>query len=502
MSPRDARHSGRRRSRTLVVLLALVLVAGVAAGAAYWRWEDLRAWLDRDLARTDPAAVDPPPGLDLPEAVPPRPVAAPADDAASPRAARVRRALARGLRDDDLGRRVTAAVADLDDGDPVFRRGPGRFVPASTTKVLTAAAALEVLGSDHTFETRVVEGPRPDQVVLVGGGDPYLATEPEPRQDRPVAEQADLRTLARRTARALAEDGRDRVRLAYDASLFSGPGESPRWRADYVPEGVVTPISALWADQGRVDRYPGRAAEPAPVAARRFARELRRAGVRVRGPVRGAPGAGQGLAQGTEEGADRETGAAPDEVASVESATVGAITRRVLEVSDNEGAEVLAHHVALAVEGEGSFTTVGDAVTATLRGLGVPMRGTAVYDGSGLSRHNRLTVEALLSVLQLAGSEEHADLREVLTGLPVAGFTGSLAARFDTGAAAGPGLVRAKTGTLTGVHGLAGITTDRTGNLLAFVLVADRVAVEDTLDARERLDQLAAELAACGCSPS
>ncbi len=47
-------------------------------------------------------------------------------------------------------------------------------MPASTLKILTAAAALEVLGPDHTFATRVVAGGR-SRLTLVGGGDPFLA---------------------------------------------------------------------------------------------------------------------------------------------------------------------------------------------------------------------------------------------------------------------------------------------------------------------------------------
>ena len=71
----------------------------------------------------------------------------------------------------------------------------------------------------------------------------------------------------------------------------------------------------------------------------------------------------------------------------------------------------------------------------------------------------------------------------------MAGFTGSLTNRFDTGEAAGRGRVRAKTGTLTGVHGLAGIAEDLDGNLMAFILVADRVALRNNTDAEAELDR-------------
>jgi D-alanyl-D-alanine carboxypeptidase/D-alanyl-D-alanine-endopeptidase (penicillin-binding protein 4) len=105
-------------------------------------------------------------------------------------------------------------------------------------------------------------------------------------------------------------------------------------------------------------------------------------------------------------------------------------------------------------------------------------------------------------VLALAASEEHPELRAVVTGLPVAAFSGSLESRFADADPAGRGRVRAKTGTLTGVSSLAGIATDVDGDPLVFVLMADRIALEDTLDARAALDRLAAALGACRCGTS
>jgi D-alanyl-D-alanine carboxypeptidase/D-alanyl-D-alanine-endopeptidase (penicillin-binding protein 4) len=87
----------------------------------------------------------------------------------------------------------------------------------------------------------------------------------------------------------------------------------------------------------------------------------------------------------------------------------------------------------------------------------------------------------------------------VLTGLPVAGFTGSLAERFEDADDPGRGLVRTKTGTLTGVSGLAGTVTDRTGAPMVFALLADDIALLDTLDARAALDDIAGALASCRC---
>ena len=106
-------------------------------------------------------------------------------------------------------------------------------------------------------------------------------------------------------------------------------------------------------------------------------------------------------------------------------------------------------------------------------------------------------------VLVLASSADHPELRPLLTGLAVAGFTGSLEPpRFAATATQwAAGLVRAKTGTLTGVSALAGTVEDVSGRQLAFVFVADRVRPGDTLAARAALDRLATAVAGCGCAP-
>jgi D-alanyl-D-alanine carboxypeptidase/D-alanyl-D-alanine-endopeptidase (penicillin-binding protein 4) len=94
----------------------------------------------------------------------------------------------------------------------------------------------------------------------------------------------------------------------------------------------------------------------------------------------------------------------------------------------------------------------------------------------------------------------------VLTGLPVAGWSGTLTDRYATDgprddllAATASGEVRAKTGTLNGVSSLAGMTVDDDGRLLVFAVLADRLAPGGTAAAERALDRVAATLAACGC---
>jgi D-alanyl-D-alanine carboxypeptidase/D-alanyl-D-alanine-endopeptidase (penicillin-binding protein 4) len=446
---------------------------------------------------TSPAEVAPPPGLTLPSPSP-APVVASAVGSASGSASdsgsepgsepgsvdpvAVRRAIGGLLGSEDLGPRVAVAVGQISDGSTVFSHGPSRVVPASTMKLLTTTAALATLGPDHTFSTTAVAGVSSRDVVLVGGGDPLLARTPDSSAYPP---RADIVTLAKATARSLKSRGRVRVRVGYDTSLFSGPSLNPAWPSSYVPDNVVSAISPLWVDGGRERAGTVfRAEDPALGAAVEFARALERQGIVVRDRPRPTVAATDAL-----------------EYAAVQGAPLAQVVQWALEVSDNEAAEVLLRHVALATGRPGSFRGGAAAVREVLTELGVDLTGARILDGSGLSRRNRLAPESLLSVLQLAASPSHPELRVVVAGLPVAGYTGSLTYRFNDGSPYGLGRVRAKTGTLSGVHGLAGVLTDRDGNVLTFVAVADRVAVQDTLDARQRLDQVAAALAACSCSP-
>lgn len=490
MRGRDAGHTTRaypgpgRLAHWLPALLVLVLLAaGVLAHRLDWGPRHL-GWGGPDPA-SDPGAVAPPPGLELPDVPAPAPVAEPVPASAGGTVdpALVAAAIGRGLDDKDLGRHVVALVGDLAGGAPAYARGGDPVIPASTTKLLTATAALEVLGPEATFRTRVVTGRRPRDLVLVGGGDPYLASRPAEEPTWP--ERADVRTLAARTATALAslDEPVTRVRLGYDASLFTGSGDNPHWRRSYVREDIVSPIGALWVDGGQDPSGWGRVDDPARVAAEAYAAALRTHGVRVVGTPQ-----------------ERVADPGATELAAVESAPLGQLVQRALDVSDNEATEVIAHHVGLATAGVGSFEAGAEGVLRVLSALGVDTSGDRVHDGSGLSRDNRISPATLLAVLRLAASEDHPQLRAVVQGLPVAGFTGSLTWRFEEGPPEGRGRVRAKTGTLTGVHSLAGITTDLDGNAMAFVLAADRVRADRSLAARDALDAVAASLAACRCS--
>src|SRR5262249_45240090 len=203
----------------------------------------------------------------------------------------------------------------------------------------------------------------------------------------------------------------------------------PGWPKGSGADDVVTPITALWADEGLDPDGFGRVADPPATAAAVFASYLAKNGITVTGAPR-----------------EQEAPARAREIARVTSLPVADIVERTLQYSDNEGAEVLGHQVGLAVAGEGSYAGGVRGVQTTLRRLGIDLRGARLYDGSGLSRHDRLDPRTLLDVLRLASASDHPELRSVVSGLPVAAFDGSLTDRFE--GRAGRGWVRAKTGTL------------------------------------------------------
>jgi serine-type D-Ala-D-Ala carboxypeptidase/endopeptidase (penicillin-binding protein 4) len=400
----------------------------------------------------------------------------------APTAVGVQKVLMSALSDPSLGAHKGAYVYDASRNRLVFSTGTARpYVPASTMKLLTTTSALATLGPDHRFTTKTVS-PGRGKIVLVGGGDPLLAAK---RAGDPLAfpQRATLQDLAAATARALRAQGLRSVTLGYDATLFTGPAVNTKWLPTYVAEGIVSRTSALWVEEGRLDpRKPKRATSPALAAATAFASQLRATGLTVSAPkpMRAASSAGI--------------------VAQVRSAPLGDIVEHINTHSDNDGAEVLLRHVGLAVGNDGSYAGGLAGVRKTLTGLGLDLGKARLEDGSGLSRTNQVPLGLLAGAVRVAASGDKPELRHLLTGLPVAGFTGSLEDRFAvSGSTTGAGLVRAKTGTLTGIHSLAGLVRDRTGTLLVFAMATDTARPDKPLDARAALDRATAALAGCGC---
>ncbi|MEV0115436.1 D-alanyl-D-alanine carboxypeptidase/D-alanyl-D-alanine-endopeptidase [Streptomyces sp. NPDC050844] len=380
------------------------------------------------------------------------------------------------MKDKALGPERSAVVVDADSGERVYGKGVGEtLTPASTTKIATAVAALTAAGADHRITTKTVIEPDSKDVVLVGGGDPTLTA----RKDGPYAKSsASLRELAEDTARALKDRDADKVTLSYDTSLYAGPSKHP-----IGPNENLSPVTALMADEGRLDDSASgpaaRSGDPAKDAAKKFADLLKDHGIETKkdpGPAK-ASGRAESLAK-------------------VESPPLSSLVERMLTHSDNDIAEALARQTALAAKEPASFDGASKAIDTELGKVGLPLAGAKFADGSGLDRADRISAELLAALLDRAADPAHPELRSVVTGLPVAGFTGTLVDRYPKDSP-GTGVVRAKTGTLTGVNTLAGTVVDADGRLLVFAFMT--TGTTDPKAAQAALDGMASAVAGCGC---
>jgi D-alanyl-D-alanine carboxypeptidase/D-alanyl-D-alanine-endopeptidase (penicillin-binding protein 4) len=442
--------------------VGLAVAAGTAAAAG--PWESGQRTAERSYAvardRQSDRAARPVPVPQAPPPPPPAaPVLAPVPAAGGPAAGggtvpALAHTLEPLMRAAGLGTVRTGAVVDVATGRLLYDHDADTVsTPASTTKLATAVAALGALGPGHRLTTSVV-APGPGAIVLVGGGDPTLV----------------LDGLADDTATALKARGTTRVTLGYDTFLFAAPAVHPIGFNDN-----LAPVTALMVREGRLDGGGSgpapRSYDPAGAAAADFARLLGTRGITVDGPPK--PGRAGG-----------------PQLAVHRSAALSDLVEQMLTNSDNDLAEALARQTARAAGLPADFAGGARAIRAALTRYGVPLASASFNDGSGLDHADRLAPLTLARLLALAAAPAHPELRPVVTGLPIAAFTGTLSGRFH--ASPGAGVVHAKTGTLTGTNTIAGTTVTASGRLLAFAFMTQGAPAPDA--AQAALDGLAAAL--------
>jgi D-alanyl-D-alanine carboxypeptidase/D-alanyl-D-alanine-endopeptidase (penicillin-binding protein 4) len=343
----------------------------------------------------------------------------------------LRERLANALAVPHVSSSSTGALAvDLRTGEAVYAQNPSRgLLPASTEKLAVAYAALVSLGPEYRFETDVLGEGRSEgatwrgNLVLKGFGDPTLT-----------------RGSLRRLALGVRAFGIRNVTggLIGDESYFDSRRVVTGWKPSFLVE-ESPPLSALIVDRGKVGRYTSR--NPALTAATLFRDELRRAGVRVAGPVRVGRSA-----------------AADFPLAFVHSPQLATIVRAMGVESDNFAAEMLLKQLGAQESGQGTSARGAATVMAVLKTAGVPVGGVRVVDGSGLSYLNRLTAASLVGLLRSAWTDVNVRTPFLAT-LPVAGRTGTMRDRLRRAPAVGR--VLAKTGTTSAASTLAGYVSGR-----------------------------------------
>ncbi|UQS27644.1 D-alanyl-D-alanine carboxypeptidase/D-alanyl-D-alanine-endopeptidase [Amycolatopsis thermalba] len=459
----------RRRKRVLITsALALLLVIAVGAALA-------TPYVSNRLGL--PWAPNLPKG-DTPEPVPVAlSLKAPSESAPQPTSAGVSAALAGPAATSALGT-LTGAVIDPQTGELLWDRNSGQFrTPASTTKLLTTSAALLAMDPGTQLSTKVVQGASPDTAVIVAGGDITLSSLPAGQQSvySGAAHLDDLVTQVKQASGGAIE------KVQIDTSIWSGPLTAPGWAPDDAPiyTAAMTPVMLDGGLTDPTNDHSMRVAQPANTVLQTFAQRL------------GASAAGQAKAP-----QDAKV------LGEVKSAPLSELIAHALEASDNTLADAIGRMTAIATGTEASFAGAAQATLSVLSQNGFDVSQVELSDNSGLSPQNSVPAKLLAQVLAVAAEPDGKDprtakLRPMLAGLPVAGGSGTLADRYNAAnSRSGKGWVRAKTGTLSGVHTLAGIVLDEDGRVLVFALMSDG---PDQDPARAALDVVAASLRGCGC---
>ena len=329
-------------------------------------------------------------------------------------------------------------------GEIAARTADLRLRPASNQKLLTAMAALEILGAGTRFETRVAtdglvtNGTLDGNLYLVGGGDPTL-TSTGPHSLETLADTVRAAGIVRVNGSVVADETRYN-----DHRLVES------WNGVPIPAWVGS-LSALMVDENRYRADWPFIANPAIANAEGFDGSLRATGVSVTGEPR--------------------TGETPQRavtVTKVISPQVRELVAVMLTDSNNTIAEMLVKELGFVTTGIGSTAAGVAAMTGVVRSLCVP-RSILQQDGSGLSHGNARSARDWRVLIQQAQTRDWWD--DFAGGLAIAGETGTLERRFlDTAAT---GNLRAKTGSITGIRSLSGILTTAGGSRVFFSAIID-----------------------------
>ncbi len=444
-------------SRIAVILGAVILVCGlVVVGIAFFDGTE-------DAALAEPSS---------PSAAAVTPVLSARRIPSWTTASLARHEMAAAL-DPLMDRAPVDSCLQVGDGVNVLysRNAEAQLIPGSNLKLLTAPAALDILGGDTTLDTlfladsEIADGTINGNLYMVGGGDPLLTSDGyQSIQRKYTLPETDLEAIADR----LVELGLTEVTgsVVGDATRYDADLYVDSWQNYYLADGEVGSLSALLANDGwLVDPTTGTGAsgptdDPAAHAASVLTQLLRERGVAVQGP----PASGQ----------------APEGSVAVHttpSLPMSALADDVLVYSDNTTTELLVKEIGLKVSGEPTTEAGVRAIVEWAKTKGYPVEASVLVDGSGLSYDNRISCALLGSVLRDSGPS--GTLSE---SLAVPGEPGTLVDRF-TGEE-WTGNLRAKTGSLNVVKSLSGWLASRTGTDLDFEMLFNpserRAGVKDS----------------------
>ena len=452
------RHPTAWLASALGVVFLLLATGAVVAGAAIENEADAAP-----AATTEPADD---PADDGPRAVP----------ATLPEATRLRTCSINTAAGDGRLMALKGAVLNATTGEVLFsREGEVPNRTGSVLKVLTASAAIGVLGPDFQLTTTVVAGPTPSSIVLVGGGDPTLSASTTGSVYAGAPTIADLAAKAK-AAHDATHPGTPITEVIVDASYWNPADKwDPSWKRSEQTTGYHSEVTALMVDGDRAD--------PNAITSPRSTDPVARAGAAFAAALGGNPVVTMG------------TATSKTVIAEVRSQPLSSLIDFMLLTSDNTLAESLARVVSLKSGLGGSAASLQQAIPAALKAFDLDVDGLVIKDGSGLSEANAVP-PVFVAQLMVKVMNGDRGLIAVYDALPVSGETGSLADRFTGANAVARGAVAAKTGWIETAYTLGGVVTAADGTPLTFAFYAIGEGISD--GARAALDTLATGVFNCG----
>jgi D-alanyl-D-alanine carboxypeptidase len=319
----------------------------------------------------------------------------------------------------------SVSLIDVSTGKVVFESNANsQRKPASLMKLLSASATLRYLDSTKVFATSVALGPTPDSIVIDGEYDPWISMN---SKEAIKMHRTSFYALASKGFSAVTKKSATPVKKlqVYYNDLFSK--DVANFKAYYKKRGVSVTMTSV--------------------------SELKAKSI------------------------------ATEQIIYSTSPTVKEIMNWFLVWSDNIVAERMARLAAKAAGNDFNDKGVAKTFNKVLSELGIDPSKIIIKDASGLSKENKLTANILSQLLY----KIHSDplFSQLIGGLPVSGETGTLSKRYIESAPQAVGLVKAKTGTLSGTVSLAGYVQSGDREY-AFTIIADQIARSSAASERAR----------------
>ena len=347
---------------------------------------------------------------------------------------------------------------------------------ASVMKLLTATAALQVLGPNYRVQTKVyADLDNPGHIVIIGAGDPTLSRVRAGVQSvyKDAPKLADLAVQINDWARSTPI-----TNITLDSTYFEPEGWDPGNPESERTIGYQSIVTALQVDGDR--------ANPTALTSPRSTDPVNAVGVALKKAI-GPLAASATLTEA-------KAGENLLEIASVRSQPISKWIEHMLKVSDNTESEFLARLVSKQLGYSGSRDSLDVALKAALTRAGLSTLDLVLLDGSGSNESNRVPATFINALLKKVLNED-GDLGVIRRALPIAAETGSLANRFQGENIDAAGKIFAKTGWTKNEYSLAGIIKAKDGTDLVFSIAA---IGNVNATAKDAIDNLATGIYRCG----